>query len=158
MTPTILFYGDGWLGEAVKELWLTPRAIPYVLPTEYEEGMDIDYVLSAGWKHKISRSERDLARVAALNVHPSPLLSHRFSRYAGKQPVLRQYKDEVEWSAITVHNMNDRFDDGSAVLMRFFSLPQLWDLDQFGDIVRRLLPSVLDCAIIHEAYERAIPE
>lgn len=154
----ILFYGDGWLGNAVEELWLKSRGLAYVHPWEYDLEMDIDYVLSAGWRYKISREERDRARVAALNVHPAPLLEHGRSQYAGAQPVLRQYKDEVSWSAITVHNMNDKFDDGAPVLMRFFTLPQLWDLDQFGDIVRHLLPSVLDCAIIHEAYERAIPE
>lgn len=78
---------------------------------EQVEALNPDYLLVACFPFKIPPQITQLARVAALNIHPSLLPAYR-----GPQPVFWQLKNGELKTGVTLHVLSDEFDAGDIVL------------------------------------------
>lgn len=74
---------------------------------------NIDLVLSVYYRNRISQPILNLPRIGAFNVHPSPL-----PRYRGCFSVPWALTDQQRAWAVTVHAMNESFDDGGILCRR----------------------------------------
>lgn len=74
-----------------------------------------DLLLSIHFPERLPSSLLCLPRLAAVNIHPSLLPKHR-----GLFPCLYALLDEDTSAGVTIHIMNERFDEGDIVAQRSF--------------------------------------
>jgi len=78
-----------------------------------------DYIVVACYPRLIPRRIRHLARVMALNVHPSLLPQHR-----GPDPLFWIMRDGGAGCGVTVHELSGRFDAGRIVAQQAVPYPE----------------------------------
>jgi len=83
-----------------------PEKCQHKLPLQLSE-IQVDYILVACWPYLISRDTTGLAGKAALNIHPSLL-----PKYRGANPIYDQFSDDKVELGVTLHLMNQAFDQG----------------------------------------------
>jgi methionyl-tRNA formyltransferase len=79
---------------------------------------DVEYLLVACWPRLVSDSIIESVSKAALNLHPSLL-----PKFRGYDPIGDQLAKGNEDFGITLHLLNDRYDEGDIVLQRGLSGP-----------------------------------
>ncbi len=69
---------------------------------------NVDLLIVGTWKEKIEKETFNTPRIATLNVHPSLL-----PKYRGPNPYMQTILHGEEYSGVTVHLMNEKFDSGA---------------------------------------------
>jgi len=72
-----------------------------------------DLIISSCFSLRISLSILSLARLGAINIHPSLL-----PRYRGPDPLFWQYRNGVDKFAITLHQITEEFDAGDIIMQK----------------------------------------
>ena len=78
-------------------------------------GLQPDLLLSIYFPERLPSSVLCLPRLAAVNMHPSLLPRHR-----GLLPCLYALLDKDTSGGVTIHSMNERFDEGDILAQRSF--------------------------------------
>ncbi|MFO8081419.1 MAG: formyltransferase family protein [Armatimonadota bacterium] len=118
--------------------------------------MGVDLVISASCPQIFRRELLELPPLGCVNVHAGPL-----PRYRGMLPTFWVlYKHETE-TAVTVHFMNERLDDGPIILQEAVPIPSG---ETQGNLMRRckivgarLLSQAIDLLESGEVHTRANP-
>ncbi|VAW82186.1 Methionyl-tRNA formyltransferase [hydrothermal vent metagenome] len=97
--------------------------------TELEK-TPFDLIITSCFARKIPTELLVLARLGAVNLHPSMLPAYR-----GPDPLFWQLLDGVDNSGMTLHLMNSRFDDGAIVIQRGIPLQDDSTLAGLQDIL-----------------------
>ena len=80
-----------------------------------------------------------MARLGAYNIHPSYLPD-----YKGAKALSRALNDKKEYTGITLHKMNDRFDDGEILFQHKIPIIENDTFDTLYERFIDLIPVVLD--------------
>ena len=80
---------------------------------EYVTGLLPDFILVACWPKRLSNNLLSLAKKAAVNLHPSLL-----PKFRGIDPIKHQLTTPDRLFGISLHLMNERFDEGDIVLQQ----------------------------------------
>lgn len=81
--------------------------------------MKPDLLLVAGWPEKLGAAVRGVARLEAVNCHPSLL-----PRYRGRDPLFWAILNDEREVGITLHRMTDRLDGGPVLLQKAVPVPE----------------------------------
>ena len=84
---------------------------------QYLGKLDIDYILVACWPYLIDTSIYRCPHKAALNLHPSLLPAYR-----GPDPLNQQISNRETKLGVTLHLLNDKFDQGDIVAQAGFKV------------------------------------
>lgn len=76
----------------------------------------IDFILVACWTYLINNALIKSPRRAALNLHPSLL-----PEYRGPNPIQQQLARRADRFGVTLHLLNDRFDQGDIIAQAEFT-------------------------------------
>ncbi len=118
--------------------------------------MDVDLVISASCPQIFRRKLLNLPREGCVNVHAGPL-----PRYRGMLPTFWVLYEGEQETAVTVHFMNERLDDGPIILQEAVSIPEgetQANLMRRCKIVgARLLSQAIDLLEMGEVRTRANP-
>ncbi len=96
------------------------------VPFSYETEIDLldyvgelapDFILTACWPSLLSKKLLTLARKAAVNLHPSLL-----PKYRGKDPIAMQLKTHDHHFGVSLHLMNEYYDQGDIIAQRSINL------------------------------------
>lgn len=70
--------------------------------------LNVDLIIVGTWKECISPQTYNIPKIATVNVHPSLL-----PKYRGPNPYLQTILHGEEFSGISIHLMNDKYDSGA---------------------------------------------
>ena len=70
--------------------------------------LNVDLIIVGTWKERLTPKTYNIPRIAAVNVHPSLL-----PKYRGPNPYLQTILHGEEFSGVTIHLMNENFDEGA---------------------------------------------
>ena len=69
--------------------------------------LNVDLLIVGTWKEKISPKTYNIPKIATINVHPSLL-----PKYRGPNPYLQTILNGEEYSGVTIHLVNNKYDAG----------------------------------------------
>lgn len=69
--------------------------------------LNVDLIIVATWKERISRETFNIPAIAAVNVHPSLL-----PKYRGPNPYIQTILHGEKYSGVTLHLLSEKFDQG----------------------------------------------
>ncbi len=72
-----------------------------------------DFLLVACWPERLNQSVLQAVKLAALNLHPSLL-----PKYRGIDPIAEQLSNGEKKTGVTLHLLNQHFDQGDIVLQK----------------------------------------
>lgn len=70
--------------------------------------LNVDLIIVGTWKEQIEPATFNIPKIATVNVHPSLL-----PKYRGPNPYMQTILHGEEFSGITLHLMNDKYDAGA---------------------------------------------
>jgi methionyl-tRNA formyltransferase len=92
--------------------------------------VDPDYIFSISFPFLIPAAALDFGREKFVNFHPGPLPSYR-----GPMPVFEVLRYGEKETAVSVHLMNDEFDEGPVILREQV---RIGDTDTYGSLAVKL--------------------
>ncbi len=87
---------------------------------EFLESSQADFLLAAHFNQLVKADILDISGLDCLNIHPSLLPA-----YKGVDPVLFSLLDNNEYIGVTVHRMEQQFDEGAILAQQVFPQRQL---------------------------------
>ena len=96
------------------------HGIDVKLQSQLATNIEVDFVLSYMYRHKVQATTRALARRGALNFHAAPL-----PRFAGFGCYNRAVLEACHEFGVTCHLMDDDFDRGDICLQHMFAIDAL---------------------------------
>ena len=122
------------------------RGIPIVLSNSLKEGNLLkilksfgpDVILSVASSRIFGKDILSIPKIAALNVHAGML-----PKYRGINPSFWALLNEEKESAVTVHYINEKIDDGDIIAQNVFSLENMKSLKQVYLKVLEIAPNIV---------------
>ncbi|MBO0802966.1 MAG: methionyl-tRNA formyltransferase [Nocardiopsaceae bacterium] len=102
-----------------------------------------DVLLVSGFNWRLPDEVLNLPRVAALNIHPSPL-----PRYRGPSPILHAIRNGDPYLGMTIHRMTRRLDAGPVLAqVTDIPIPENPTRDSIWESQKRALPGLIATAL-----------
>lgn len=106
----------------------------------------IDLIVIAFFNQLLKPATYGLARLGAINLHPSAL-----PRYRGPAPLFWTYRDGVDRTALTVHRLAAGEDNGNILVQRHVDIPLGLPgedlVDELADISLSATPEAIDLVV-----------
>lgn len=104
----------------------------------------LDLIVTSCFSQKIPGNIIALARLGAINIHPSLLPAYR-----GPDPIFWQIRDAVIVSGVTLHLMNDQFDAGNIVAQQKVKLDGSFELGSLNSVLAHIAKELLIETLSH---------
>jgi phosphoribosylglycinamide formyltransferase-1 len=98
----------------------------------------IDILVLAGWMKLLPNHLLSLLKNRVVNIHPALLPAFGGAGFYGRKVHEGVKARGCQYSGITIHMVNQSYDEGQIILQRVVPLPAGWTADEIGAAVLRL--------------------
>lgn len=98
----------------------------------------IDLLVLAGWMKLLPGHLLSLLKNRVVNIHPALLPAFGGAGFYGRKVHEGVKARGCQYSGITIHMVNQAYDEGQIILQRVVALPHEWTADEIGTAVLKL--------------------
>ncbi|MBQ8458888.1 hypothetical protein IJ541_02160 [bacterium] len=111
---------------------------------------NIDLVLVGTWREKLKKETFDIPKIGTVNVHPSLL-----PKYRGPNPYIQTILHGEEYSGVTLHLVDERFDSGAILSQKRIKILETDTSKELREKSARIARTLV-CNFINDLNEKII--
>jgi len=119
-------------------MFVKEKSISTTKYLDFMKNDEIDVIVSIASPKKFNKELIEIPKKACINIHAGKL-----PKYRGINPTFWTLLNNESNSAITVHYITEKFDDGNIINQKFFDLQNISTLNQAYQKILKITPKII---------------